>query len=372
MISIPRAVAYIDLTALEENYKLVKSRLAPGVKILSVVKADAYGHGATDVARKLEAIGADYLGVATVDEGSELRQSGIGLPILIMSGLLPWDDVGTLFLNNLTPVVYDIETIERIKAHTGNQAPLNIHIKVDTGMGRLGFSADEALSIIDRVKDLTAINVEGLMSHFSQSEKIEEYGLDQVRAFERMLGIFSEQGRRPPIAHMANSGAILNYPQAHFDMVRVGIFLYGSHPAWVPGGGLPVRQVMKLVSKIALIREFPPGYFLSYGRTYSTGKPVTKVAYIPFGYGDGYPRALSNKGSVLIKEKKCGVVGRVCMDWLLVDVTHLDQVDVEEEVILLGQGNTDVITADEIADLADTIPYEILCRISKRIPRVYV
>jgi alanine racemase len=175
----------------------------------------------------------------------------------------------------------------------------------------------------------------------------------------------------PAIIHMANSGAVTTYPEAHFTMVRVGISLYGSHPAREMGEKLTLRQVMKVVSRIAVIRDFPEGTPLSYGRTFTTSKN-TRVAYIPVGYADGYLRALSNKGAVLIKDRRCAIIGRICMDWFLADITHLEGVEVGEEVVLLGRGETQTITADEIAEKAGSIPYEILCDISKRIPRVYV
>ncbi len=372
MVSKPRAVAYVDLTTLEENFKLIRSRVAPRVKVLCVVKTDAYGHGAVAVARRLEANDADYLGVASVDEGIELRESGIESPILLMGGILPWDDLETVFASRLTPVVYDFSTLRRIADYSGDFDSFNIHIKVDTGMGRLGFLPGEIERVIEMLNEMPQVCVEGLMSHFSLSENVNLPAKNQIVRFEELLGEFTRRGFKPEIAHMANSGAIANYPEARFDMVRAGIYLYGSQPGTAEKDALPVKQVMRLVSKIALIREFPPGYPLSYGGTYTTDKPVTKIAYIPFGYGDGFPRALSNKGSVLIREKRCSIVGRICMDWLLADVTYLENVAAEDEVILLGQGESDVISADEIAALADTIPYEILCGISKRVLRVYV
>jgi alanine racemase len=372
MVSIPRSVVYVDLDVLEENYRTIKSRVPEGVKVLCVVKEDAYGHGVREVARRLESIGADYLGVATVDEGFELRDQGITLPVLVMGGILPWDEIGAVFESELTPVIYNFGVLRRLaESGTPGGEGVKVHIKIDTGMGRLGFTPDEVLSVIEFVKDEPWIQVEGLMSHFSRSEEREEYGVKQIQIFKSVADVFREKGIEPGIVHMANSGAVSNYPDAHFDMVRVGINLYGSHPSREGLSRLPVRQVMKYVSKVALIREFPPGRSLSYGGTFTTTRK-TLIAYVPTGYGDGYPRALSNRGSVLIKERRCSIVGRVCMDWIFVDVTDLEDVDPGEEVILLGQSGSDVITADEIAELAGTIPYEILCSISKRVLRVYV
>ncbi|OPX95191.1 MAG: Alanine racemase [Syntrophorhabdus sp. PtaB.Bin006] len=372
IVSIPRAVAYIDLRVLEENYGTIKSRLSPEAGLLCVVKADAYGHGAVEVSRRLEELGVSYLGVASTEEGIELRDYGIRAPILVMSGIMPWNDVEPFQRHNLVPVVYDQATLKRLKEESdGFDEPLKIHLKFDTGMGRLGFTMNEVPLALELVSDTKDIEVEGVMSHFSSSENRDEYGLEQVKTFTRITEFLKENGITPRLVHMANSGAIVNYPEAHFNMARVGISLYGSHPDVGLKKVLPTQQVMKFVSKIALIREFPAGYGLSYGRTFVT-KRNTIVAYVPVGYADGYPRALSNKGSVLIKDRRCSIIGRICMDWLLVDITDIEGLEVKDEVILLGQGEEDAVTADEIAELAGTIPYEILCKISKRVLRVYV
>jgi alanine racemase len=372
MIRIPRAVAYEDLNVLEENYRTIKAMLAPDVKALCVVKADAYGHGAVEVARRLETNDVDYLGVATIDEGIELRDSGISTPILVMSGIFPWDDMEPLYKNGLTAVVYDSATLDRIKEEGRRRDEvLKVHVKVDTGMGRLGFSVEDIPYVAERIKEMGNVEMEGFMSHFSASETRDEYGLNQVELFKRALQSLRDAGVDPPIIHMANSGALTTYPDAHFSMVRVGINLYGSHAAKALRDKIGLRQVMKFVSKIAIMRDFPEGHSLSYGGTYVT-KKNTRVAYVPVGYADGYLRAMSNKGVVLIKDKRCSIIGIICMDWLLVDVTYLDHAEVGEEVVLLGGSDTQVITADEIAEIAGTIPYEILCKISKRIMRVYV
>jgi len=314
----------------------------------------------------------DYLGVATIDEGLELRGQGISAPVLVMSGMLPWDELRPVFENKLTPVVYDFASLKRILENgSGYNGEPKVHIKVDTGMGRLGFTMDEVPSLIGQLKRANNLRVEGLMSHFSSSETRDEYGLNQVSAFREVARSFKNSGIEPELFHMANSGAIVNYPEAHLSMVRVGISLYGSYPGEGIDKNLPLKQVMKYVTKVAHIRDFPAGYPLSYGRTFVTERK-TRIAYLPVGYADGYPRALSNRGCVLIKDRRCSIVGRICMDWTLADVTELDSVQVGEDVILMGHGECDVIRADEIAQLAGTIPYEILCKVSKRIPRVYV
>lgn len=367
-----RAVAYINLNVLEENYYKIKERLSPDVGLLCVVKADAYGHGAVDVGRRLESLGAYYLGVATIDEGIELRINRIKTPILIMSGVMPWDNIETILQHDLTPVVYSADMLGMIcEVSKGFQNPLKIHLKFDTGMGRLGFLRGETTKVIDIVKKARNVYIDGLMSHFSSSEIRDDYGSRQIDEFTMTIDHFRKEGFLPKDIHMANSGAIVNYPESQFTMVRTGICLYGSHASRELKEKLPTRQVMKFVSKIAHIREFPKGCALSYGRTYLT-KRKTKVAYVPVGYADGYPRSLSNKGSVLINNRRTDVIGKICMDWILVDVTDCGGVDVQDEVILMGEAQADTITADEIGELAGTIPYEILCKISKRVTRVYI
>ncbi len=368
-----RALAYIDLNALEFNCSSIRSHLSPGAGLLGVVKADAYGHGAVEVSRKLESIGIDYLGVATIDEGIDLRSAGIIKPILIMSGIFSWDDIEPVVRYGLTPVVYDWAVLTRLIEATRDFAkPLKIHLKFDTGMGRLGFQPQEAREITQVVKGAQGLNIEGLMSHFSVSEVRDEYGLSQIETFRRIIDDFRSAGFDPPYIHMSNSGAIVNYPEAHLSLVRAGISLYGSHPSLALEESLRLRQVMKLSARIAFCREFPSGVSLSYGRTFTTDRPM-KVAYIPVGYSDGYPRSLSNKGAVLIRGARCAIIGRVCMDWTLADVTALGSVDSGDEAILIGEGNREGVrvSANEMAEYAGTIPYEILCKISRRIKRVY-
>lgn len=366
-----RAIAYINLDFLEENYHTIKSGLSKGVKILCVVKADAYGHGMIQVAGRLASIGADYFGVATISEGIRLRHYSIVTPVLVMGGIMPWEDVQQALDHNLTPAVHDMGMLKKIKeACDVCGKSINVHLKADTGMGRLGFSLDELPSVIGEIKDSKYIKVEGIMSHFSSSESRDEYGMEQVRKFVNILQLFQNNGIETNLNHMSNSGAVSVYPEAHFDMVRVGINLYGSYSATELKDTFSLKQVMKLISRVALIKEFLPGSTLSYGRSYTTEKK-NRIAFVPVGYADGYLRALSNKGSVLIRDRRCKVVGRVCMDWILVDVTDIGDVCTGDEVVLLGKSSTDTITADELAKLTDTIPYEILCKISGRVPRIY-
>ena len=367
-----RALVTVDLNALETNYRAIRSLVPTSVKTLCVIKADAYGHGAVQVARRYVTIGVDYFGLATVEEGVQLRESGISTPLLILGGIMPWEETARALRYRLTPVVTGIEMLKKIAEETtALGASVNVHLKVDTGMGRLGIRPEEVPVFVEELSKWKQVCVEGVMSHFSSSEKRDEYGLTQMRAFGDIVEALKGRGIVPTIVHMANSGAVCTYPEAHFSMVRLGIMLYGSYPDPVLSTQIALEPVMRLSSGIAAIRDFPSGSALSYGRTFITDREM-RIASIPLGYADGYPRALSNKGSVLIQGKRCRLVGRVCMDWLLVDVTGMAGVQAGDEVVFLGRDQNQTITADEIAQHAGTIPYEILCGISPRIPRIHV
>lgn len=372
MTGAPATAAYISLRILESNYRLIESKLPAGTGILGVVKADAYGHGAVEVSRRLEQLGIRYLGVATLDEGLELREHNIESPILVLSGPMPWEGVEPFLEHRLTPVVHDFVSLRKIREYLGGRSTaLRVHVKFDTGMGRLGFTIKDVPEVIQEIRRSNCLEIEGLMSHFASSEARNDRGLEQIRQFETIVKTFRDKGVEPTMVHMANSGAIIMYPEAHFDLVRVGISLYGSHPSSELKEKLPTEQVMKLTSRIAFVRNFPAGSSLSYGGTYTTTRE-TRVAYIPVGYGDGFPRALSNRGYVLIKDRRCTIIGRICMDWILADVTDVKDADVHEGVVLIGRDIKEVITADEIAEITGTIPYEILCHISQRIQRIHV
>ncbi len=366
-----RASIFIDLMSLEENYRAIQSLVGPGVAVLCVIKADAYGHGAVEVGRRLEGCGVGYFAVASLDEGKELRKNGVTTPILILSGIMPWEDVSSAVDNDMTLAVSSAEALERV-AGLQTDKTLKVHVKIDTGMGRLGFSLDNIRPVAKKLRHVEHIEVEGVMSHFASSERRDDYGLAQVESFRKAVDMFREAGIVPKFVHMANSGAICNYPESHFNMVRPGIMLYGSFPDRALCGRLKLKPVMTVSSRIASVRLFPARCALSYGRTYVTERETT-VAYVPLGYADGYPRSLSNRGAVLIRGIRCNIIGRVCMDWLLVDVTAIPDVRPGEEVVFLGRGDGGkMIGADEIAEQAGTIPYELLCSISRRVPRRYV
>jgi len=367
-----RARIEIDLAALEQNYRTLRGEIPHHVKMLCVVKADGYGHGAVAAARTLESAGADYFGVATADEGIELRVNGISTPILVMGGAMPWDKTEDFWDYRLSPVLADFASLQRIARNAANQTvSLPVHVKVDTGMGRLGFSFGELHALAAALREAGHISVEGVMSHFASSERRDDYGMTQISRFQEAVSFLQNEGVQPQLLHMANSGAVCQYPESHFSMVRLGIMLYGSYSDPSLAGRMALKPVMKLSSRVAYVKSFPPECSLSYGRTFVTSRS-TKVAYVAAGYADGIPRALSNKGAALLGGKRCPIIGRVCMDWLLLDVTDLPGVSPGEEAVLMGASGSDAITADEIAGHADTIPYEILCAVARRMPREYV
>jgi len=367
-----RARAEIDLNALTDNFRTIRARVTGHARVLCVVKADAYGHGAVPIARHLEVQGADFFGVVTVDEGIELREHGIVKPILVMGGVMPWDDVEAFRRHSLTPVIADLQAFSRLASDAANRRQeIKVHVKVDTGMGRLGFSYNDLDALAAALRASKYVKVEGVMSHFSSSEVRDSYGLLQIDRFRDVVALLRKNGVEPEILHMANGGAVCQYPEAHFDMVRVGIMLYGAYPDRSLAEKIVVHPVMRLVSRVAYVREFPAGSPLSYGRTFVTQR-TTHVACVAMGYADGVPRALSNKGAVLIKGQRVPIVGRVCMDFFLADVTGVADVTPGEEVILIGTSGNHSISPDEVAEQVGTIPYEILCGISRRVPRAYV
>jgi alanine racemase len=366
-----RTVARIDLSALAHNYGAIKSMVPQHTVLLCVIKANAYGHGAVEVGRHLERIGADYLAVATVQEARELRNSGISLPVLVLSGILPWDSIEEFAHDNLTPVISSLEMIESLKGVSLPVSGLRVHIKVDTGMGRLGFSIQDIALVAERLQMIDNIDVEGVMSHFPSSDIRDEFGMSQIEEFMKVVKFLSSKGIKPRYVHMANSGAICNYPEAHFSMVRPGIMLYGSYPDPLLRMKVPLKPVMTWISHVAFIRTIPADSPVSYGRTYTTTRE-TKVAYIPIGYADGYPMGLSNRGMVVVKGAGCPVLGRVCMEWIMADITDVNGVIPTDEVILMGaSGHGESVSADDIAEETGSIPYDILCGISCRVPRLY-
>jgi len=346
--------------------------MAAGRKVLAVVKAAAYGHGAAEVSRRLLRLGADMLGVALVEEGKELREAGFDAPILVMGALFP-EQCEELVSLRLTPAVFDLsfartldETARRLKTTT------SVHVKIDTGMGRIGVAPEKAAGMIEELRSLGAVEVQGLMTHFADADlRNKLFAERQMERFEGLLKTLGARGIHIPLVHAANSAAVLDFERALFTMVRPGLMLYGYDPLEQGNAGAGLRPVLSLTTRIAFVKRVPSGVPISYGRTFVT-KRESIIATLPIGYADGYSRALSNRGAALVRGVRAPLVGRVCMDMCMIDVTDVPGVTAGDEVVLIGSQGNDRITADDIAALTGTISYEVLCAISSRVPRIYL
>ena len=368
-----RTWAEIDLDALAHNYRQARARTGPAVRYLGVVKADAYGHGAVQVSRKLEALGADYLAVSSLDEARELRHGGIQAPILVL-GHTPPEMTGELIRHRLTQTVSAQAKAEAYSAAAAEcGGTLRVHIKVDTGMSRLGFLVrgehfHGGVEAIAASCALPHLEAEGIFTHFAAADADDPdsvaYTHEQFTLFTRVLDALAEKGRTFAIRHCANSGALARYPEMYLDMVRPGIALYG---AGEDRDRLGLRPVMTLKSSVSTIKIFDPGTDISYGRTVRTaGK--TRVGVLPIGYADGLFRGLSNRMSVVTDQGPAPILGRICMDMTMVDLTGLPEVHVGDAVELFGPRQS----ADSLAEILGTIPYELTCAVSKRVPRLYM
>ena len=362
---------FVDHDALRWNLRQIRDKVGANIKILSMVKANAYGHGATAVAQTLSGAGGDAFGVATLEEGVELRQAGIRAPILVLAGTFD-DQLEEFFAHSLIPVVHDLSRIKRLeKALQHRGSTLDVHLKIDTGMGRLGLVAAEMEQWVADVKKLKAIRIEGVFSHFSHAESVEgNYTRQQLEIFNRVVEQLRAENITPPLVHFANSAATITLPAAYFDMVRPGIMLYGVYPSPAMASQIVLKPALVWKTKILQLKNVPAGTSISYGQTFIT-KRESLIATLPVGYADGYPRLLSNRGQVLIGGQRAAVVGRVCMDLTMIDVTDIRNVKQGDEVVLLGRQGDAEISADQIAAWANTISYEILTSISARVPRIH-
>jgi alanine racemase len=360
----------IDLARLAENLHLIRQKVTPA-KVMPVVKANAYGHGLVPVAQHMLANGADALGVAILDEGIALRQAGISAPVLVFGGVLDYQ-VPAYLQHNLTLTVTCVENLQGIdEAARKMRTKAKVHIKVDTGMGRLGVPYYEAEKLLEASLHCAYVQVEGIYSHFANADAADlSYASLQVERFNHVLTFYEKRGLPYPVRHMANSGAILQLPEAYFDLVRPGIMLYGVYPSKETRRTVLVRPALTWKTHAVYSKVIPANYPVSYGSTWQSDHAV-RILTLPLGYGDGYFRSLSNRGQVIVGGKKVPIVGRVCMDQCMVNLED-DTAEAGEEVLLLGEGQEQAITADDLADLVGTIPYEILTNINGRVPRVYV
>ena len=368
-----RTWAEIDIDALKFNFTNIRKITNPNARIMAVVKADAYGHGYSECCRTLLECGVDSFAVAMVGEAKELRRIGITAPVLVLGAIAP-DEVDEIVVNDITATVFDTRSARLLSdAAVRLDSNVKIHLKIDTGMSRLGFvSGDDNSAVISEILEISkmpGIVIDGIFSHFAcADEENREYTQMQLKRFLKLADELESVGLKIPCRHIANSAGIMMYPEAHLDMVRAGIILYGYHPSdEVDKSKLPLKPVMTLKSHVSYIKEVEAGKGVSYGKTYITDKK-TKIATIPVGYADGYVRCLSHKAKIEAGGVLCDVIGRICMDQCMIDVTNVNNISIGDEVIIFGGGQ---ISADDVARLMDTINYEVLCLVSKRIPRIY-
>ncbi|MBI4744362.1 MAG: alanine racemase [Actinobacteria bacterium] len=362
----------IDLNAIKHNIKAIKKFLKPDTLFMAIVKADAYGHGAKKIAQTAIESGADRLGVALVEEAVELRESGINVPIHILSE--PPPSYSSLISEyDFIPSVCSFPVAKAISESAVHQnKEVKIHIKVDTGMNRLGLFPEETISFIRSIENLPGLKIEGVFTHFAAADQPENnYTAEQLKKFNELITELKKENINIPIIHAANSAAAIFFDQSHYDMVRIGIALYGLHPSDSTKRLVDLRPALSFKTRISCIKNILAGNKISYGLTYTAPKD-TAIAILPLGYADGYTRLFSNKSQVLVSGKRVNTVGVICMDQFMVDIGEIDNVKVGDEVILIGNQGSETIPCDELAGILKTINYEIVCMISRRVPRVYV
>jgi alanine racemase len=364
--------ADIDLDIIASNVDALMALTPKGTGAVAVVKADGYGHGDVAVAKAVYEKVRMYA-VATLDEAVNLRENGIDKPILIL-GFVNVDEYETLVKNQVTATVFDYETAEQLSETAGKLGLKALcHIKIDTGMRRIGLEPDESgIEVVKRISRLSNLDMQGIFTHFATSDEADKTKAErQLDRFEKFVGKLSEEGITFKYVHCANSAAVIDMPQTYKDMVRLGIAMYGMYPSnEVDKSRVVLKPALKLMSHVTYVKEVPAGQEVSYGGTFVTGRTTT-IATVSVGYGDGYPRSLSSKGYVLINGKKAPIIGRVCMDQMMVDVTDIQGVGRDSLVTLIGRDGDEEITVEEIAALANTFNYEFVCNLNKRIPRNY-
>ena len=362
----------IDLSALVHNFAEVRSLVSPGTKVMGIVKSDAYGHGLIPVSRALEKHGVDSLGVAHLREAMDLRRSGITVPVVLLCGIRTKEEVRAAIEERLIPVVFDEEMAESAADECRRRgARISVFVKVDTGMGRLGISESELRKTLKKIADRKELTVEGLTSHLScADEPTADFTEGQLSSFREAVLAGRAIGLELPMNTLANSAGIARYEDSHFHVVRPGILLYGGAAGPCPKP-LNLKPVMQFRGEILQVREIPCGRPISYGRTYYT-QALQRIAVTSAGYGDGLLRSLSNRGKVLIKGRRANILGRVCMNMTVADVTGLEDVRAGDEVVYLGSQGESIITGDELAEWSQTISYEVFCSIGQRNTREYL
>lgn len=371
-----RTWANVDLDNLEFNCRQVRQRIPAQTKMLGVIKADAYGHGAVPVARALTDLGTEYLAVSNLEEAIQLRRADVRLPILIL-GHTPPEYADMMVFMDIVQEVHSLEYARELEERLhGTNYILNVHVKLDTGMTRIGFSAHspDLESELRELSRLPRLRVAGAFTHFSVADSLapedEAYTAEQYRLFEKAVDLMGSLGIAPEIRHCCNSGGLILHPEYAMDMVRPGIVLYGVHPSADTRGRMELRPVMSLHSTVAQIRKIPRGTEIGYGRTYTAERDLT-MAVIPIGYADGLSRRLSGRASFLLRGQRIPLIGRICMDMCMADISQVPDVQVGDTVTIFGDRDG-IVSCDELAEQDDTIAYELLCAVNKRIPRIYL
>lgn len=376
-----RTWAQIDLDALEYNFRSIKSKLKKDTKVLCVLKADAYGHGAGFLVKEYEKMGADWYGVSNLDEAVQLRKNGAKKPILIF-GYTPSNMAHLLYKYDISQALFSLEYAKKLHNECESKnLKLKVHLKIDTGMSRIGFFSQtpeniekSAQEIIKIKETMPKLEIEGMFTHFSVSDDMtnnREYTIKQYNNFKSMDKKLEESGIKVPLKHCCNSGGIINFPEMQMDMVRAGVILYGLHPSNETKNKIDLKPVMQLKTVISQVKTIPKDVSISYGRTF-VSKEEMKIASVAIGYADGYSLRFSNHAEMIVLGKKVPIVGRVCMDQLMIDVSKVPDVKEGDIVTVFGKDGEVQITVDELAELIGTINYEIICLIGKRVPRLYV
>jgi len=363
----------ISLDALRSNLREFRRVLPEQVSMMAVVKADAYGHGAVEVSREALRCGVGYIAVAFLDEGLELRQAGITAPILVL-GYTPPEGLAIAWEHDITVNIYSHEVLDAFERLEPREKPLSIHVKIDSGMNRLGLTTEaEAIHLIERALQIPKLYVEGLFTHYACADETDKtYTEEQYRRFDRVVQYFRAKGIEFAYIHAGNSAAAIDSPDLTYNMVRLGISMYGLYPSEEVNHQLiDLQPVLSIKSGIVMVKTLPSGSAISYGAVYKTSNEET-IATLPIGYADGYSRMLTGKAHVLVKGVRVPVVGRICMDQCMMNVTGLEDIHNEEEVVILGSQGEERITAEEHAEWLGTVNYEITCMISHRVPRVYI
>ncbi len=372
-----RSWAVVNLDNVAHNVREIRKKIRPDCMIMGVVKADAYGHGDKFIVDELIKLGVNWFAVSNINEAMSLRTQGIFHPILIL-GTTPPARAKQLCEYNITQTVYSMDYARELQEEAEKQGvTVQCHIKVDTGMGRIGFDASNLEEAVEQIKETCGfrnLHCDGIFTHFSSSDEYNPSSIDytrqQFQLFKEVIDSLEKQGIRFALHHCSNSGGIVNYPEYHWDMVRAGILLYGLIPDAGCKGKISLKPVMELKAVISMVKSVKAGSKISYGRTFTAPRDM-RIATVPIGYADGYHRSLSNRGKMLVNGKYAKIVGRICMDQLLLDVTEIPEAQEGMEATIVGQDGDKTITMEEIARLSDTVHYEIMCIIGKRVPRVY-